>query len=75
MVKCIIGVEQEPRIQFTIEADPDNMPDIIKFNYDTYMLVGRYASQGNNYHYRRVTNIYNFEGPAREWIQYSGLKG
>ncbi len=76
MAKCIIGVEQEPSIQFTIEADPNNMPQMIILNDDEKLiLVGRYASKGNNYSYCRVFNILNYYGEIKEWVKYSDLKG
>lgn len=75
-MKCIIGVEQEPRIQFTIDADIENMPQlIIMQNNDKLVLVGRYASAGNSYHYRRVDHTYYHQGEVKDWVQYSKLVG
>ncbi len=75
-MKCIIGVETEPRIQFTIDADPASMPDmIILKNDDQLILVGRYASKGNNYCYKRVLKIHSYSGEVKDWVKYSGLKG
>lgn len=75
-MKCVIGVEQEPRIQFTIEADTKNMPKLIILNDgEKLVLSGRYASKGNNYKYDRVTKIYQHTENVKEWVQYSGLTG
>lgn len=76
MVKCIIGVEQAPRIQFTIDADPDNMPQLIVMaNGDKLTLTGKCASPGQTYSYMRVDHTYHHHGEVKEWVQYSKMVG
>lgn len=76
MIKCIIAVEEKPRVQFTIDADPDNMPQLIILKDDEkLMLVGRYASKGNNYRYSRVFRIHYHKGEVKDYPQYSHLIG
>lgn len=75
-MKVIIGVETEPRMQFTIEADPNNMPDLIALpNRQLLVKVGAYASSGYNFAYRHVNETLNYDGEVKDWIRYSGLKG
>lgn len=75
-MKCIIGVEQAPRIQFIIDADPENMPQlIIMANNDTLVYVGKYASPGQEYSYRRVDHTYYHQGEVKDWKQYTKMVG
>jgi hypothetical protein len=75
-MKCIIGVEQEPRVQFAIDADPEHMPDLIILNNgDKLVLVGKYASPGQTYSYKRVEHTYHTETVTKEWVRYSPLVG
>lgn len=76
-MKVVIGVEQDPRVQFTIEIDSlDNLPDVITLPDGSLVTQrGRYASPGNNYSYQRVTSQMIFSGEIKEWVKYSGLKG
>lgn len=75
---CIVGVEQHPRIQFTIETGEDGPPLIIRLSDGTHIVkVGQYASPGNRYCYQRT------EAPAalpadtviKPWEKHTGLKG
>lgn len=76
MAKLIIGVEDEPRMQFTLDGDPANPPQIIALPHGKLlMLVGRYASKGDSYHYRHVTNPVIYYGEIKEWIKYRVLTG
>jgi len=77
MTKAIIGVEQFPRVQFTIElAEGETMPSLITLP-DTSLIVyaGKYASPGERYMYKRVQSHMIFSGPVREWKEHIGLEG
>ena len=78
ITEIVIGVEQEPRVQFTLPCGPDGPPTLILLPDGTHIVkVGRYASPGDHYCYQRV------DAPARlpasvvvsPWVKYSGLKG
>lgn len=74
MPKVIIGVEQEPRVQFSI--DVDELPDSIQLpDGSLVILQGKYASPGDRWCYRRVRSQMIFAGPVFDWVQYTGLTG
>ena len=75
-MKIIIGVETEPRMQFTIDADPNHMPDIICLKDGQKLIkVGAYASPGYNFSYRHINETLNYDGEVKDWIRYSKLTG
>lgn len=77
-MKVIIGVEQEPRIQFTLAHEEGyKLPDIIKLKDGSLLvLVGKYASPGNKFSYRRaeIRELTSFV-EIKPWVQYTKLTG
>lgn len=77
-IAAIIGVEQEPRVQFTLALAGRGMPDIIKLHDGSLIMkVGAYASPGNQWCYRRVNEVRELTSFCHvvPWEEYSGLKG
>lgn len=76
-IEIVIGVEQEPRVQFTIELkEGEKLPDLIRLP-DGSLIVqrGRYLSPGDRYSYSRVAPPVDFNGPLKEWPEHTVLKG
>ena len=77
-MKFIIGVEQEPRIQFTLTVGEDGPPMLIQLPDNSYIVkVGQYASPGNRICYRRVNDPAQIPNTVviKPWEQYTSLEG
>jgi hypothetical protein len=72
----IIAVEDDPRMQFTIDVDASKPPQIIEIKGgQKLILVGKYASPGDKFSYRHISRVYNHCGEIKEWPKYSELTG
>jgi hypothetical protein len=76
-IEVIIGVEMEPRVQFTIVVDSlDEMPDAIALpDGSVVVLSGRYLSPGDRYCYKRVKRSMIFSGAVKDWPRLVKLTG
>ena len=76
-MKVIIGVENVPRMQLTIDVDDtDNMPDLIALKDGQLLrLVGKYASPGETFSYRHINQTLHYYGEIKDWSQYTKLTG
>lgn len=75
MNKVIIGVEEEPRVQFTMMVGND-LPALLRLP-DGSLIVhrGKYASPGERHAYRRVNEPVDVTVPVKAWVEYAGLEG
>jgi hypothetical protein len=74
--KIIIGVEQEPRVQFSFYLEKsEDLPDMITLpDGSVVVLHGRYASPGDRYSYRRIRVTASVTNVA-PWEEHTGLVG
>lgn len=75
MSKVIIGVEEKPRVQFTMDVG-DELPTLLRLP-DGSLIVhrGKYASPGERHSYRRVNEPVDVAVPVKEWAEYTSLEG
>lgn len=76
----IIGVEQEPRVQFSIDAEADSMPDLIKLHDGSLIMkVGAYGSGHGHlkWCYRRIGEIRELTSFCHvdPWPSLTALRG
>lgn len=77
-MKCIIGVEQEPRVQFTLTTGEDGPPMLIRLPDNSVIVkIGTYLSPGNRYCYRRANEpaVVPETVVVKPWEEYTGLEG
>jgi hypothetical protein len=74
-VTFFVGVEEEPRIQFTITVEAEGkIPQLITLPDKSLIgYTGSYA--GGGLRYSRITSTMTFSGMVHDWPLYTKLKG